>query len=56
VGTPRSLQGHAAAVLARIIALWTYAVGRWCDPETPSADPVAPFTPLRRFVFVPVDA
>ena len=56
VGTPRSLQGHAVAVLARIIALWTHVVGQWCDPGTPSADPVAPFTPLRRFVFVPVDA
>src|SRR5215203_6736384 len=56
VGTPRSLQGHLAAVFARIIALWTHVVGRWCDPGTPSTDPVAPFTPLRRFVFVPVDA
>ena len=56
VGTPRSLQGHAVAVLARIIALWTHVVGQWCDPGTPSADPVAPVTPLRRFVFVPVDA
>src|SRR3954465_6213796 len=56
VGTPRSLQGHVAAVLARIIALWTHVVGRWCDPRPQSADPVAPFTPLRRFVFVPVDA
>ena len=56
VGTPRSLQGHVAAVLAHIIAVWTHVVGRWCDPGTPSADPVAPFTPLRRFVFVPVDA
>ena len=56
VGTPRSLQGHAVAVLARIIALWTHVVGQWCDPGTPSADPVAPFTPLRRFVFVPVEA
>src|SRR5215213_8766266 len=56
VGTPRSLQGHVAAVLAHIIALWTHVVGRWCDPGTPSADPVAPFTPLRRFVFVPIDA
>jgi transposase len=56
VGTPRSLQGHVAAVLAHIIALWTHVVGRWCDPGTPSADPVAPFTPLRPFVFVPIDA
>ena len=56
VGTPRSLQGHVAAVLACIIARWTHVVGRWCDPGTPSTDPVAPFTPLRRFVFVPVDA
>jgi transposase len=28
VGTPRSLQGHVAAVLAHIIALWTHVVGR----------------------------
>src|SRR4051812_33406425 len=31
VGTPRSLQGHAAAILARLIALWTHVVGRACD-------------------------
>ena len=56
VGTPRSLQGHVAAVLACMSALWTHVVDRWCDPETPSADSVAPFTPHHRFVFVPVDA
>src|SRR3954468_17028967 len=54
IGTPRSLQGRAAAVLARLIALWTHVVGLACDPGTPSADPVVPFTPLRRFVLVPV--
>ena len=31
VGTPRSLQGRMAAVLAPIIALWTHAVGPWRD-------------------------
>src|SRR3954470_3046908 len=56
VGTPRILQGHVAAVVACIGALWTHVVDRWCDPGTRSADPVAPFTPLRHFVNVPVDA
>jgi hypothetical protein len=56
VGTPRSLQGRLAAVLALIIALWTHAVGLWRDRGTPSADHAAPFTPHRRFELLPVGA
>ena len=56
VGTPRSLQGRLAAVLALIIALWTHAVGLWRDRETPSADHSAPFTPHHRFELLPVGA
>ena len=56
VGTPRSLQGRLAAVLALIIALWTHAVGLWRDRATPSADRSVPFTPHRRFELLPVGA
>lgn len=55
-GTPRSLQGRLAAVLALIVALWTHAVGLWRDRATPSADRSVPFTPHRRFELLPVGA
>lgn len=56
VGTPRSLQGRLAAVLALIIALWTHAVGLWRDRPTLSADRPVPFKPHRRFDLLPVGA
>jgi len=56
VGTPRSLQGRVAAVLALIMAVWTHAVGLWRDCGTPTADHAAPFTPHRRFELLPVGA
>ena len=34
VGTPRSLQGHLATVVALVIALWTRVEGRWRDHHT----------------------
>jgi transposase len=54
VGTPRSLQGRVAALLAGMIAVWMHVVGWWSDLGTPAADQRAPFTPHRRFEFVPV--
>jgi transposase len=56
VGTPRSLQGRLAAVLALIIGLWTHAVGLWRDRATPSAVRSVPFTTHRRFELLPVGA
>ena len=56
VGTPRSLRGRLAAVLALIIALWTDAVGLWRDRATPSAVRSVPFTLHRRFELLPVGA
>ena len=36
VGTPRSLQGHLATIVALVIALWTRVERRWRDHHTPS--------------------
>jgi hypothetical protein len=38
IGTPRSLQGHLAAVVALLVALGTHVVDFWRDRETASAD------------------
>ena len=38
VGTPRSLQGHLATIVALVIALWTRVERRWRDHHTPSDD------------------
>jgi transposase len=54
VGTPRSLQGRLAAVVAVIIALWTLVVDIWRDRWTPSADHLSKFTPQHRFELLPV--
>jgi hypothetical protein len=45
IGTPRSLQGRRAAIVAFLIALWTDVVGLWRDPGTPTADYSSGFTP-----------
>jgi transposase len=53
IGTPRSLQGHLAAVMALVIALWTRAIGFWRDR---SADRSSVFTPHHHFELLPVGA
>jgi hypothetical protein len=54
VGTPRGLQGRLAALLTRVIALWTHVVERWWDRWTPSADHWSGFRPRHRFERYPV--
>jgi transposase len=56
LGTPRSLQGRRAAVVAFLIALWTDVVGLWRDPGTPTADHSFGFTPHHQFELLPVSA
>ncbi len=53
VGTPRSLQGRLAAVVALVIAVWTRMEGRWRDHHTPSGDHASVFTPQHRFELLP---
>ena len=54
IGTPRSLQGRLAAVVAVVIVLWTRVKGRWRDHGTPSADHPSVFTPHHDFELLPV--
>ena len=56
VGTPRSLQGHLATIVALVIALWTRVERRWRDHHTPSDDQASVFTPNHRFELLPVGA
>ncbi len=56
VGTPRSLQGHLAAVLTFVIALCTRVAGHWRDHRTPSADHASVFMPQHRFELLPAGA
>ena len=56
VGTPRSLQGHLATIVALVIALWTRGERRWRDHHTPSDDQASVFTPNHRFELLPVGA
>ena len=56
IGTPRSLQGRGAAIVAVVIALWTRVEGRSRDHGTPSADPSSVFTPHHRSELLPVGA
>lgn len=56
VGTPRSLQGRLAEVVALLVALWTHVVGFWRDRGTPSADHSSVFTPHHHFELLPVTA
>ena len=57
IGTPRSLQGRLAAVLALIVALWTHVVDLWRD-RAPRQSPImrSSFTPHHRFELLPVGA
>jgi transposase len=53
VGTPRSLQGRLAAVVAVIIALWTLAAELWRNRRTP-VDHLSAFMPQHHFELLPV--
>ncbi len=54
IGTPRGLQGRLAAVVARVVALWTGIVAAWRDHGARSADRVSAFTPHPHFDRPPV--
>ena len=56
VGTPRSLQGRLAALVAIVRALWTCLEHLGPDPGTPSADHASVFTPHHCFELLPVGA
>ena len=56
IGTPRSLQGRLATVVALVIGLWTHAMDLWRDRGEPSPDHACTFTPHPRFELLPVDA
>ena len=56
IGTPRSLQGRLAAVVALLVALWTHVVGFWCDHGMPSADRPSIFAPHHHFELLQVTA
>jgi len=53
VGTPRSLQGRMAAVLACLAALWARIIASGRDGGTPFADRSTAFTPHHRFELLP---
>jgi transposase len=55
IGTPRGLQGRMAAVLALIAAMWTRAVGWWCEFGTPSDAHLCAFTPHYYFELLPME-
>jgi transposase len=55
IGTPRSLQGRLAAVLALFVALWARAVDLWSDLRSPVADQWSSFTRHDRFELLPVN-
>jgi transposase len=56
VGTPRSLQGRLAVVVALVIALWPRIIDLWRNGKTPSADFSPAFMPDHRFELLPVGA
>ena len=56
VGTPRGLQGHLAAVLALVVALWTRFGDCSRDRGTPPADHASAFTPHQQFQLLPIRA
>jgi transposase len=56
IGTPRSLQGRVAAVIALLVALWTHVVGFWRDRGMASAARSSIFAPHRHFELLPVTA
>jgi transposase len=45
IGTPRSLQGRVAMIVALVVALWTRLTGCGHHDDTPSADHRCSFTP-----------
>ena len=51
VGTPRGLQGRAAALIARLVACWTLIVSLWPEAET---RPIDPAVDARPFLGVPL--
>jgi hypothetical protein len=52
IGTPRSLQGRVAL----LIALWMHLLDHWRDCTTSVADHSFAFTPHHRFGLLPVGA
>ena len=56
IGTPRSLQGRVAVIVALIAALWTRITDGWRAIDTPSADHPDTFTPRHCFELLPVGA
>jgi transposase len=56
IGTPRSLQGRLAALVALHVALWTHVVGFWRDRGMPSANRSSVFAPHHHFELLPVTA
>ena len=54
VGTPRALQGHAAVVMALMVALWTHGVGSGRQFGTSDADSGSVFTPHHLFELLPI--
>jgi transposase len=52
IGTPRSLQGHVALV----VALWMHLVELWRNRSTSIAEHSSAFTPHHRFELLPVGA
>jgi transposase len=54
IGTPRSLQGRLAAVVALIIGIWTQAVDCWRDHMTP-VEASSNFIPRHRLELLPVE-
>jgi transposase len=56
VGTPRSLQGRLAAVVALVVALWPRIIDLWSNGKTRSAGFSSAFMPDHRFELLPVAA
>ena len=56
VGTPRGLQGRLAAVLTRVVAVWTRFGDCSRDRGTPPADHTSACTPHQRLQLLPVRA
>jgi transposase len=56
IGTPRSLQGRGAMILALVVALWTRVTDFGRAVDTPVADHWDSFTPRHCFELLPVDA
>ena len=55
IGTPRGLQGRAAALIARLVACWTLIVSLWPDRGTRSIDPAVDARPLHGVALLPLN-